>query len=136
MLVDTCVWIDFFNGAQTGATVVLSETLHGSPELVHICDIVYMEILLGFPLRERRRFDVVREFLDKFESLELRNRLQPAQTIRRLRDLGVTLKGFQSGLLDAIIAQTALDHEQEILTVNRRDFEKIQRVTDLKVLEV
>jgi hypothetical protein len=135
MIVDTCVWIDYFNGKETVQTRRLQSALHEEPEEVFISDIIYLEILSGFPLSHQKRFEQAKAFLDSFEILELENRLSAANIIRKLRDKGVTLKGFQNGLLDVMIAQTAIDNAQTILSSNTSDFDKISLVSDLGIVE-
>jgi predicted nucleic acid-binding protein len=135
MIVDTCVWIDYFNGRVTAQTGKLQTALHEEPEEIFICDIIYLEILSGFPLSHQKRFEQAKSFLDSFEILELENRLSAVNIIRKLRDKGITLKGFQNGLLDVIIAQTAIDNAQNILSSNVTDFNKISMVSELIIEE-
>jgi len=135
MIVDTCVWIDYFNGNKTAQTDRLQAALRDESEEVFICDIIYLEILSGFRLSHQKKFEQVKSFLDSFEILELENRLSAVNIIRRLRDKGITLKGFQNGLLDVMIAQTAIDNSQNILSSNMGDFFKISTVSDLAIEE-
>jgi predicted nucleic acid-binding protein len=135
MIVDTCVWIDYFNGRDTAQTGRLRTALHEEPEEIFICDIIYLEILSGFPLSHQKRFEQAKSYLDSFEILELENRLSAVNIIRKLRDKGITLKGFQNGLLDVIIAQTAIDNSQNILSSNVTDFNKISMVSELIIEE-
>jgi predicted nucleic acid-binding protein len=130
------VWIDFFNGRDTPETKLLRIGLHETPEQVYICDIIFLELLSGFPLGHQRKYELAKKVLECFDLLELRNRESAISVIRRLRDKGITLKGFQNGLLDVIIAQTALDNSQSILTANLADFRKIAEVTGLAMEEV
>jgi predicted nucleic acid-binding protein len=135
MIVDTCVWIDYFNGRVTPQTKRLQTALQEEPEEVFISDIIYFEILSGFPLSHQKRFDQAKTFLDNFEVLEMENRLSAVNIIRKLRDKGITLKGFHNGLLDVIIAQTAIDSGQRILSSNASDFNKIRLVSELEIEE-
>jgi predicted nucleic acid-binding protein len=66
----------------------------------------------------------------------MQNMQSAVQVIRKLREKGMTLKGFQNGLLDVMIAQIAIDNEQKILTANITDFKKISMVTGLVIEEV
>lgn len=136
MIVDTCVWIDYFNARNTAETKRLHIAIHEAPEAVFICDIIYLEILSGFPLSQQKRYEQARYFLDCFEILEMQNMQSAVQVIRKLREKGITLKGFQNGLLDVMIAQIAIDNAQKILTANTTDFKKISMVTGLVIEEV
>jgi predicted nucleic acid-binding protein len=136
MIVDTCVWIDYFNGRNTAEADHLRVALHKAPEQIFLCDIIYLELLSGYPLSHQKRFDQTKVFLDCFEILTMQNKAAAVHVIRKLRDKGITLKGFQNGLLDVIIAQTAVDNSQKILTANTIDFSRIGTVTGLEIEEV
>jgi predicted nucleic acid-binding protein len=135
MIVDSCVWIDYFNARDTSETDRLRIALHETPEQIFTCNIIYMEILSGFPLNHQKRFEQARRILDCFEILELQDKESAVRVIRKLRDKGITLKGFQNGLLDVMIAQTAIDNAQSILTANIADFRKIGLVAELSIEE-
>ncbi len=51
IIVDTSVWIDYFNGQDTLETATLDQAL-GS-EVVAIGDLILVEILQGFSIRQR-----------------------------------------------------------------------------------
>jgi predicted nucleic acid-binding protein len=59
ILVDSSVWIDYFNGAETTETTLLDEVL--STDTICIGDIILAEVLQGF--RSDRDYKLAKEIL-------------------------------------------------------------------------
>ena len=91
ILVDSSVWIDYFNGRRCPETDRLDALL--SSELVLVGDLVLTEVLQGF--RQQRHFDAARRALGALPYADLAGRrvaLAAAENYRRLRRRGVTVR--------------------------------------------
>ena len=90
MLVDSSVWIDYFNGIDNQQAEMLDKTL--GTESVVIGDLILTEVLQGFRLDEdyrnaRRLFDS----LTMFDMLGKEMALASAENYRYLRKQGTTI---------------------------------------------
>jgi len=128
VLVDTSVWIDYFNGAASRQTNQLDELLQKGP--VAIGDLILAEVLQGFRL-ERDYHRARSLLLDlPFEALGGRDiALKAADNYRTLRRHGVTVRKT----IDAIIA-TACIVKGLTLLHDDRDFDPMERWLGLKVV--
>lgn len=91
MVVDTSVWIDYFNGVPTPQT----ETLHDQLGQRHIVigDLILTEVLQGF--HHQRHFDQARSLLQSFPIVAMLGEalaLQSAEHYRVLRRRGITVR--------------------------------------------
>jgi len=90
VLVDTSIWIDFFQAPEshTGSALVSLIKGHNS---VALCGIVLQEVLQG--IRNQKSFELVRERLLKFPFVEanLDTWLLAASLYRDLRAKGITI---------------------------------------------
>jgi predicted nucleic acid-binding protein len=128
ILVDTSVWIDFFNGVQTAAVSKL-ETLLGSRPVM-TGDLILIELLQGF----RHSKDVVkaRKLLECLEYRDMSNKelaYQSAENYRLLRKKGVTIRKT----IDVMIATFCIENQIELLHSDR-DFDPIQQYLGLKTV--
>jgi len=128
ILVDSSVWIDFFNGQQTRETDILDELLN-TEELV-TGDLIYAEVLQGFRSdREFRRAQSALETLT-FEPMVGREiALASAQNYRKLRARGITVRKT----IDVIIATFCLQRGHQLLHSDR-DFDVMVEPISLKTL--
>lgn len=116
ILVDSSVWIDYFNGHDSPQTAYLDRLL-GS-ELVALGDLILLEVLQGFAAE--RDFQQVRGLL---ESLTVFSLLDPELAIRgachhrRLHRQGVTVRKT----IDTIIATFCIERGHRLL-FSDRDF--------------
>ncbi len=127
ILVDTSVWIDFFNGKATGETDALSEYLGHTPILTG--DLILTEVLQGF--RRDSDYRKARKLLDTIEMRMLGGRqiaLAAAETYRILRRRGITPRKT----IDMIIGTYCLLHGLELLHADR-DFDVLERELGLLV---
>ena len=128
MLVDSSVWIDYFNGVESPATEVLDKSL--GYEYIVVGDLVLTEVLQGF--RRDRDYRMARDLLTEFE---LRTLLGPEQAMRvadnyrRLRKRGVTVRKT----VDLMIASYCIQHGQPLLASDR-DFLPIAGHLGLKLV--
>src|SRR5579862_997106 len=91
ILVDTSVWVDYFNGVLTPQTDRLDQIL-GTGRLL-TGDLILAELLQGFPRDADYRS--ARRLLLELPCAELvgrENALAAAEHYRRLRKLGVTVR--------------------------------------------
>ncbi len=128
IVVDTSVWIDYFNGAPTPQAGLL-DTLLGERVLA-VGDLILAELLQGFAteLDAKRALSL----LDPLEFLEMAGRdvaIQSAANYRRLRRRGVTVRKT----MDMLIGTYCLMHDHEILH-NDRDFDVLAKHLGLKVI--
>lgn len=91
ILVDTSVWIDYFNGQKSRETEKLDELL--SVEQVITGDIIMAEILQGF--RKDADFYKAKEYLGSLVCLSISNKniaIKSAENFRYLRKKGITIR--------------------------------------------
>ncbi len=91
ILVDTSVWIDYFNGKKNKQTDKLDEILF--VEQVIIGDIILAEILQGF--RKDDDYHKAKEYLDSLVCVSISNKdiaIKSAENFRYLRKRGFTIR--------------------------------------------
>lgn len=114
ILVDTSVWIDYFNGQESLETDLLDRALEH--EIVAIGDLILIEILQGF--RSDKQYKTVKELLDplqKFEMLSLELAIKTADNYRALRKKGITIRKTA----DVIIATYCIEKNIPLLFTDR-----------------
>lgn len=117
ILVDTSVWIDYFNGNIDTHTDILDATLIEG--IVAIADIIFLEILQGF--RSDKDYEKARDSLstlDQYSIFNIRMVERCAENYRALRKKGITVRKTT----DVIIATYCIDHRIPLLFKDR-DFE-------------
>lgn len=128
ILVDTTVWIDYFNGVQSWQVDALDSFL--SEELVLIGDIILAEILQGFD--KESDYKKAKEALDPFECMDLGGKklaIKTADNFRYLRSKGVTIRKT----VDMLIGTWCIESKVELLH-NDKDFDQIALHLPLKVI--
>jgi predicted nucleic acid-binding protein len=126
ILVDSSVWIGFFNGALTRQTDKLDGLL-GTEDLA-IGDLVLMEVLQGF--RSDRDFTKAQKLLTSLTVVELGGQdiaIQAARNFRALRALGATVRKT----IDTMIATWCIENGCELLH-DDRDFDPFVRDLGLR----
>lgn len=123
VLVDTSVWIDFF-AKEPGRSGAFLKTLieRGAP--CAVCGPVVAEVLQG--IRDPRTRARIGAVIDQFEYLEDRGKatwLAAADAYRACRASGITPRS----LVDLVIAQVAVEHDAELLHLDR-DYEGIAQL--------
>lgn len=109
-VVDTSVWVDYFNGRATRATNML-DSLLGRKHLA-IGDLIIAEVLQGF--RSPARFATAKELLLSFtihEMLGVDLAIQSAENVRILRRRGITVRSTA----DVIIATFCISDGHDLL---------------------
>ena len=131
MIVDTSVWIDFFNGHPSSHAHRLSQAIEDN-EAIGIPGLVLTEILLGLRNDEeaRRIAQLMEAFVDVPEPTRA-DHIAAATLYRACRTRGVTIRST----IDCVIAQLCLRDGQALLAKDR-DFDRIAEQTELKLVAV
>lgn len=128
ILVDSSVWIDYFNGAITAQTEKLDQLLGREP--VAIGDLNLTEVLQG--LTSDHDFNEARRMLTALTVVELGGQeiaIQAGRNFRALRKGGVTVRKT----VDTIIATWCIENGFDLLH-NDRDFEPFVKNLGLRVV--
>lgn len=128
LVVDSSVWIDFFNDVVDDATDMLAGLLSRGELRIVVPDLVLFEVLRGF-----RREAEHRQARRLMESLSVEATggsdlaLTAAQHYRSLRALGITVR---SGI-DVLIATFCIDRDYALLHRDR-DFDAFEQHRGLR----
>ena len=116
IVVDSSVWIDFFNGVSTPEVERLDALLGSSP--VAIGDLILVEVLQGF--RNDRDLATARQLFRAMPLLTMvgaQNAYKAAENYRTLRSCGITVRKT----IDGIIATACIEATVPLL-FSDRDF--------------
>jgi predicted nucleic acid-binding protein len=128
LVVDSTVWIDYFNGVENLQTDYLNSILETTPILVG--DLMLAEVLQGF--RQEVDFEKARRALGKYLQGNLVNpdlAIQSARNYRILRQKGITVRKT----IDNLIATYCIENDHELLH-NDSDFDGCETHLGLKVV--
>ena len=128
ILVDSSVWIGYFNGKRSWQTDVLDNLLSQVPIIMG--DLILTEVLQGF--RADRDFDAAKSHLDAMPFRSMGGyevALKSARNYRTLRKKGVTVRKT----IDVIIATFCITEGLTLLH-DDRDFDPMVAHLSLKVL--
>jgi predicted nucleic acid-binding protein len=128
ILVDSSVWIDYFQGRITAQTELLDKLLGQRP--LAIGDLILTEVLQGF--ERERDFNDARRLLTSLVVVESGGEeiaMQAAKNIRALRRHGVTVRKT----IDTVIATRCIESGYELLH-NDRDFDSFAKYLGLRVV--
>ena len=128
IMVDSSVWIDFFNGIETNEVNKLDEML--GLEEIATGDLIITEVLQGF--REDKDYKVAKDVLTSlivFELLGENLAIKSANNFRILRKKGITVRKTA----DVIIATFCIENKIPLL-FSDKDF--IPFVNNLKLRSV
>ena len=126
ILVDTSVWIDYFNGAVTPATERLDNLLGSEP--LFIGDLILAEVLQGFS--DKREFEQAKIMLTSLTVIDICGKhiaIRVAEHFRTLRRRGVTVRKT----MDTVIATRCIEDGYELLH-NDRDFDPFVKYLGLR----
>jgi len=129
ILVDTSVWIDYFNGVENKQTEHLDRILLEQSVLVG--DIILTEILQGFD--SDKEFRLAKQALDPLDCVHLGGKslaIKAASNFRFLRSKGVTIRKT----VDMLIGSWCIEHEVELLH-NDKDFDQIATQLPLQIYD-
>lgn len=128
-LVDSSVWIDYFNGKRGAATDLLDRLM--DREILLVGDLILAEVLQGL----RSESDAARA-LSHFEPFEFRAMggreiaIGAARNYRFLRGRGITVRTT----IDTLIATFCIQHGHTLLHSDR-DFDAFERHLGLRVIK-
>jgi len=129
ILVDSSVWIDYFNGKKTPQTDWLDASLGKATFIMG--DFVLTEVLQGF--QSDKAFKIARDFLLAMPFMEMGGRalaLQSALHYRTLRRKGVTVRKT----IDVMIGTFCIDYGLPLL-YDDRDFDPMVQFLGLKTVD-
>ncbi len=127
ILIDTSVWIDYFNGVENKQTESLDRIL--SDQTVLVGDIILTEILQGF--NSDKEFRLAKQALDPLDCVHLGGKslaIKAASNFRFLRSQGVTIRKT----VDMLIGSWCIEHEVELLH-NDKGFDQIATQLPLQI---
>lgn len=128
ILVDSSVWIDYFQGTITPQTEMLDGLLGREP--LAIGDLILTEVLQGFTAG--RDFNRAQKMLRALTVVELGGKeiaIQAARNFRTLRALGVTVRKN----IDTVIATRCIESGYDLLHSDR-DFDPFAKHLGLRVV--
>jgi len=129
ILIDSSVWIDFFNGKTTPQVDWLDQAL--GKESIVLGDLILAEVLQGFRLE--KDFRTARNLMLRFPVMTLlgqRLALKSAENYRFLRAKGVTLRKTNN----VIIGTFCIDHKIPLLH-DDRDFKPLEKHLKLMTIQ-
>lgn len=114
ILVDTSVWVDYFNGKDTNQTDTLDNALIDG--LVVIGDVIFLEILQGFRIdSDYKQAKRTLSTLDHFPMLGTAMVADCASNYRTLRKKGITIRRTT----DVVIATFCIKNKLPLLFQDR-----------------
>lgn len=128
ILVDSSVWIDYFNGQVSTATDKLDALL--GVEQIAIGDVILMEVLRGF--RSDTDYHTAKKLMSSltvFELLGSELAIRSAEHFRFLRKRGITIRKTA----DVIIATFCIEHDHSLLFTDK-DFQPFVTHLGLKAV--
>ncbi len=128
ILVDSSVWIDYFNGDITSQTDKLDRLLGQEP--LAIGDLILVEVLQGFD--NDREFAAAQKTLSSLTLIEIGGidiAIAAARNYRALRRRGITVRKT----IDTVIATRCIESGYDLLHSDR-DFEPFARYLGLRVV--
>lgn len=131
ILVDTSVWIDFFNNKDSVHSNLLTSFIKNG-EKIFICPIIYQEILQG--IKDDYKFEEIKNIILNFNILDDNIMLITNEAIdlyRNLRKKGITIRKS----VDCLIASYALVNNLHLFFIDK-DFENIYQNSEMKIISV
>jgi predicted nucleic acid-binding protein len=130
ILVDSSVWIDYFNGKPTPQTDWLDSALGTIPVIT--TDVILTEVLLGF--QSERDFKKARDLMLLMSYIPMGGQelaLESAQNYRLLKKKGITVRKT----IDIMIGTFCLRYNLKLLH-NDRDFDPMVKFLKLATVEL
>jgi predicted nucleic acid-binding protein len=128
-IVDSSVWIDYFNGNKTPQTDWLDSALGNTPVIMG--DLILTEVLRGF--QDNKQFKVAKDLLLRMPFMPMVGRviaLQSADNYRSLRRRGVTVRKT----IDVIIGTFCIYYQLPLLH-DDKDFDPMVKLLGLKIVD-
>ncbi len=130
ILIDTSVWIDFFNHPQSPFAKHLKSMIEEDADL-YLTDLILTEVLQG--IKDDRIFEETKDCLLGFPVVKaesLNTYIYAANIYRTCRKKGITI--YRT--IDTIISAVAMENNLSIFH-NDRDFDHIASCTNLKLFK-
>jgi len=130
ILVDSSVWIDYFNGRKTDQTDWLDSAV-GNKQII-VGDLILVEVLQGF--QNDNDFRTAKNVLLDFPFMEIVGRelaIKSALNYRFLRRNGVTVRKT----IDVMIGTFCIHHQCSLLH-DDRDFDPMEKYLKLKIIAI
>lgn len=120
IMVDTTVWIDFFNNNLTPQVTSLENSLKNNEDIC-ICGVILTEILQG--IRDNSQYLRTKSYLENliFLPMNYSTFIKSAEIFRYLRKRGITIRKP----IDCMIAAVSVENAVPLLH-NDRDFDHIE----------
>ena len=128
LVVDSTVWVDYFNGQVNPHTDYLDAAL--GVQSILVGDIILGEVLQGF--RSDADFEKARQALGKFRQVAMLNptlAVQSAMNYRALRKVGITIRKT----VDCFIATFCIENNH-LLLHRDSDFDPFEQLLALEVV--
>ena len=128
ILVDSSVWISYFNGKITPETDILDQIL--SQQLVAVGDLILTEVLQGFRLE--KDYKIAKSLLLALPVYDLAGKdlaVKSANNFRKLRAKGITIRKT----IDVIIATFCIENGMHLLHADK-DFDFLTKHLELKTV--
>jgi len=128
LVVDSSVWIDFFNDADHPAVEMLASLLEQGEVRIVVPDLVFFEVLRGF--RQEHGYRAAKRLLESLELVDasdIRLAEAAAQHYRSLRAQGFTVRGG----IDVLVASFCIEHDYALLHRDR-DFQAFESLRGLR----
>jgi predicted nucleic acid-binding protein len=129
ILVDSSVWVGYFNGNINPQTDWLDSVL--GKEIILVGDLILTEVLQGF--KSNRDFRKAKELLSNFQFMEMLGRelaIKSTENYRFLRKKGVTVRKT----IDVIIGTFCINYNLPLLH-DDQDFDPLTKYLDLKTVK-
>jgi predicted nucleic acid-binding protein len=128
-VVDSSVWIDYFNGEKTAQTDWLNSALGNTPIIMG--DLILTEVLQGF--QSDRDFRIAKNLLLRLPSMPMGGQalaIDSAANYRLLRKKGVTVRKT----IDVMIGTFCIHYRLPLLH-DDRDFDPMVKFLGLKTID-
>ena len=129
VVVDSSVWIDYFNGVPNEARTTLRRLLDEGDVRLVVPDLVLFEVLRGFRHeRDLRQARMLMESLSVEDTGGADMALAAAHHYRSLRAAGITVRSA----LDVLVASFCIERDYALLHRDR-DFDSFEHQRGLRV---
>ena len=128
LIVDSTIWIAYFNGLENPQTDYLHNIVDKMPILIG--DLILAEVLQGF--RDDSDFEKARRTLEKYIQVQMVSpalALQSARNYRLLRRKGITVRKT----IDSLIATYCIENAHDLLH-DDGDFDGYEKHLGLRVV--
>ena len=128
LVVDSSVWVDFFNKTGAPAAELLKHLLRNGEVRIVVPDLVLFEVLRGFRLeRDHREAKQLMESLDIEATAGHELALAAATHYRSLRAQGITVRSS----IDVLVATFCIDNDYALLHRDR-DFDAFEDLRGMR----